>query len=78
MYPAVHKFQDGLQITPLSGRGRDVPRAVGTVDPSVDMKTPPSKQVAAMPAKDFFEYGAQLMKLHPPTGIKLRLFAYSN
>jgi hypothetical protein len=65
-YEAVHKIQEGYRITPLSEWGK-APRPVKfQLDPTVDMKTTPMKQVETMPAGDFFEYAAELMKLHPP------------
>jgi hypothetical protein len=36
------------------------------LDSTVDMKTPPAKQVEIMRPADFFEYAAELMKLNPP------------
>ena len=65
-YDAVHKFQDGMKITPLSQWGKDWTAPAGKVDPSIDMKTPPMDQVNNMSGKEFFEYGAELMKLHSP------------
>jgi hypothetical protein len=65
-YDAVHKIQAGYKITPLSQRGKEpVPPEV-KIDPSIDMKTPPKKQVDTMPAGQFFAYAAELLKLHPP------------
>ena len=37
-----------------------------TIDPSVDMKTPPKTQVDAMPAGRYFAYAGEIMKLQPP------------
>lgn len=65
-YDAVHEFQAGMKVTPLSQWGKDWKSAAGTVDPSIDTKTPPLQQVEDMSAKDFFAYGAELMELHPP------------
>ena len=39
---------------------------VGTVDPSIDMKTPPKVTVDTMPASMFFAYAAEILKLQPP------------
>jgi hypothetical protein len=65
-YGSVHKFQDGLKVTPLSQWGKKrVPGQV-KIDPAVDMKTPPLTQVNSMSGKQFFEYAARLMTLHPP------------
>jgi hypothetical protein len=65
-YDAVHKFQDGMKITPLSQWGKTWNAPAGKVDPSVDMKTPPMTQVDNLTGKQFFARGANLMKLHPP------------
>ncbi|NIR03351.1 MAG: hypothetical protein GTN78_24650, partial [Gemmatimonadales bacterium] len=65
-YHEVHRFQDGMTVTPLSQWGKAPSPMAGKVDPKVDMKTPPMEQVEKMPARRFFQYGAQLMKLHPP------------
>lgn len=65
-YAAVHKVQDGYKVTMLSDWGRK-PRAVeAKIDPDVDMKTPPLLQVNNMPAKRYFGYAAELMKVNPP------------
>jgi hypothetical protein len=65
-YEAVHKVQDGYTITPLSQLGMAPQQVTATIDPTVDMKTPPMTQVDAMPAGKYFAYAAELMKLHPP------------
>src|SRR5215831_10436690 len=55
-YEAVHKIQAGYKITPLSDWGK-APRPVeAKIDPTVDMKTPPKKQVDSMPAGKYFAY----------------------
>jgi hypothetical protein len=65
-YDAVHGFQDGLQIMPLSASGGTTQPKPFEVDPSVDMKTPPKIQADTMPAGTYFAYAAELLKLHPP------------
>jgi hypothetical protein len=62
----VHAFQDGLQITPLSESGATAQPKPFEIDPSVDMQTPPLRQVNNMAGPDYFTYAAELMKLHPP------------
>jgi hypothetical protein len=53
-YEAVHKIQAGYKITPLSQWGQEpVPPKV-SIDPTIDMKTPPKVQVDTMPADKFF------------------------
>ncbi len=65
-YEAVHKIQAGFKITPISRFGQALQPVVGTVDPSVDMKTPPKTQVDTMPAAKFFAYAAEILKVQPP------------
>src|SRR5579863_4590600 len=65
-YAAVNKVQGDLKITPLSRWGKIAEPAAGTVDPSVDMKTPPKITVDTMPAAKFFAYAAEILKLQPP------------
>jgi hypothetical protein len=65
-YDAVHKIQQGYRVTPLSQWGKTLIAQEITVDPSVDMKTAPKVQVDTMPAERYFEYAAELLKLHPP------------
>ena len=65
-YAAVNKIQSELKITPLSNWGKTAERVVGTVDPSIDMKTPPKITVDTMPADKFFAYAAEILKLQPP------------
>src|SRR4029079_10307022 len=65
-YDAVHKIQAGYKITPLSQWGKTAEPAKVTVDPSIDMKTPPKKTVDSMGADDYFAYAAELLKLDPP------------
>jgi hypothetical protein len=65
-YDAVHAIQAGYKITPVSQWGRATEPVVGTVDPAVDMKTPPKTTVDTMPASKFFAYAAEILKLQPP------------
>jgi hypothetical protein len=65
-YEAVHQVQDGYRVTPLSQWGKPVEPVAAVIDPSVDMKTPPLQQVNTMTAAQYFGYGADLMKIHPP------------
>jgi hypothetical protein len=65
-YDAVHKIQAGLKVTPLSAWGKTPAPVAVTIDPNVDMKTPPKTQVDTLPAAKYFAYAAELFKLHPP------------
>jgi hypothetical protein len=65
-YPAVNKIQSELKVTPLSRWGKAPQPVTVTIDPTVDMKTPPKAQVDGMPAAKYFAYAAELLKLHPP------------
>lgn len=65
-YDAVHKIQAGYKITPLSQWGSEPKPIEVKIDPSIDMKTPPKRQVDAMAANTYFTYAAELLKVHPP------------
>jgi hypothetical protein len=65
-YDAVRKIQAGYKITPLSRWGKPAVPPKVTIDPSVDMKTPPKTLVDTMPADRFFAYAAELLKVIPP------------
>ena len=65
-YAAVHKVQDGYRMVPLSQWGKTPTPASVKIDPSVDMKTPPPRQIGGMPADKYFAYAAELMKVNPP------------
>lgn len=65
-YDAVHKIQDGYRITPLAEWGKTPTKSEQKIDPAVDTKTEPLRQVNQMPPLKFFQYGAELMKENPP------------
>ncbi len=65
-YAAVHALQDQCALVPLSAYGKAYTPSAGTVDPSLDMKTPVRDQVNAMDAIAYFTLLAQLMKANPP------------
>ncbi len=65
-YDAVHAIQNGYKITPLSGWGKPPVAVKASIDPSVDTKTPPKKQVDTMSGAKYFAYAGELLKLHPP------------
>ena len=63
---AVHVLQDQLKLVPLSQWGTDYVAPDGTVDPAVDMTTPPVDQVNAMDPVAFMDRLAHLMPANPP------------
>src|SRR5262249_51535880 len=65
-YDAVHKIQAGYTITPLSQWSKTAQPVTASIDPNIDMTTPPKTQVDTMPAGKYFAYAAELLKLHPP------------
>jgi hypothetical protein len=65
-YAAVHALQDQLRMVPLSSYGKEYTPPPGTVDPSIDMKTPVRDQVNRMDAVEYFTLLAKLMKDNPP------------
>ncbi len=65
-YDAVHRIQAGYKVTLLSQWGKSPTPPTVTIDPTIDMKTPPKTLVDDMPADRFFAYAAELLKLHAP------------
>jgi hypothetical protein len=65
-YDAVHRIQAGYTVTPLSRWGKAADPVAVSIDPTVDMKTPPKIQVDTLGAGKYFAYAAELLKLHPP------------
>lgn len=66
-FQAVHKFQDGLSLTPLSKYPSSSATAVTQkIDPKVDMSTPPLEQVNALSASDYFALASELMQKYAP------------
>jgi hypothetical protein len=65
-YAAVHEVQKGYKITSLSGWGKPPVAVKQTIDPSVDIKTPPKVQADTMTGDKFFAYAAELLKVNPP------------
>ncbi len=65
-YPAVNEIQDGFKIVPFSQWGKTVEPVEAVIDPTVDMKTDPLKQINSMSAGQYFTYGAELIKINHP------------
>lgn len=65
-YPAVRAIQAGYKVTLLADWGKASRPPEVKIDPAVDMKTAPKKQVDDMPAGKYFAYAAELLKMHPP------------
>jgi hypothetical protein len=65
-YDAVHKVQDGYRMALLSHWNKEPQAITVTVDPSVDMHTPPVEQVETMTPDAYFAYAAALLKLNGP------------
>ena len=67
-YAAVHQFQDGMKVAPLSRFHSKEAAPKGTVSQTQDMSPPPT-QVDTMSGEDFFAYFTQLWAQNPPHGI---------
>lgn len=65
-YAAVHAVQAEYKLVPLSAWGRAYTPPLGTVDPSIDMKTPVRDQVERLDTTTFLKLLAELMKQNPP------------
>ena len=65
-YDAVHKVQDGYRVTLLADWGKASRAVQQAIDPAVDTKTEPLRQINGMVPVDYFSRGAELMKLNLP------------
>jgi hypothetical protein len=65
-YPTVNEIQDGFKIVPFSQWGKTVEPVEAVIDPTVDLKTDPLKQINSMSAGQYFSYGAELIKINHP------------
>ena len=65
-YPTVNALQRQTTATPLSSFGKPYTPPPGTVDPKIDTKTPPVKQVNAMSADEFFTALARQLMVNQP------------
>ncbi|MGP0094070.1 MAG: DUF1254 domain-containing protein [Xanthobacteraceae bacterium] len=65
-YAAVHAVQDGFRVRPLSQWGGEARPATPVFDPSVDMTTPPPRQVGAMSAARFFAVATEVLRRQGP------------
>src|ERR1700733_3465900 len=65
-YNAVHKVQDWYRVTLLADWGKTPSVVKQAIDPAVDTKTEPLRQINGMAPVDYFKRGAELMKLNPP------------
>jgi hypothetical protein len=65
-YEAVHRIQDGYRVMLLPYWGKASRTSEQRIDPSVDTKTEPLRQINGMPAAEYFRHGAELMKQNPP------------
>lgn len=66
-YKIVHEIQDRYSLTPLSHFGKPMPQIEGTVNSTIDMKTPVRDQVNALNATSYFNKLTMLMENNPPS-----------
>ncbi len=66
---AVREIQNQYTLTPLSSYGKPYTPPRGTVDSSIDTKTPVRDQVNAMNAATYFKRLAALLQNNPPADI---------
>jgi hypothetical protein len=65
-YDVVHKFQNGLIVTPLSRWGKSYVPPAGRIHADWDMKTPPVDQVEKLSPAAYFSLFTELTRLNPP------------
>jgi hypothetical protein len=74
-YAVVHAIQDGYKLTPLASWGQAYVPPRGSVDPTLDRKTPPVEQLRKMTAADYFDRLARLLKSNPPPAAEAPILA---
>jgi len=65
-YAAVRAAQAGYKLTKLADWGKPPVAPPVTINPAIDMKTPPKVQVDALQPADFFRRGVDLLADNPP------------
>ena len=65
-YEAVRQAQAGYKLTRLVDWGKPPVAPAVTINPALDMKTPPKVQVDALKPDEFFQRGADLLAQNPP------------
>ena len=65
-YAAVRAVQAGYKLTRLADWGKPPVAPPVTINPTIDMKTPPKAQIDAMKPADFFRRGVELLADNPP------------
>jgi hypothetical protein len=65
-YDFLGKIQDQMKLVPLSQWGKDYIPPKGKIDPTVDMKTPPTLAMDTMSAEAFFTTLMEDLKKDPP------------
>jgi hypothetical protein len=65
-YPHINAFQDAIIMAPLSSYPHPAPVSSAERDASIDMKTPPLRQLEALGAEEFFARASELIAIHPP------------
>jgi hypothetical protein len=65
-YDFLHKIQAQMKLVPLSQWGNDYVPPKGKIDPTVDMKTPPTLALDKMSAEAFFAALLEDLKKDPP------------
>jgi hypothetical protein len=65
-YKAAHAIEDQITLVPLSSYGTAYVPPAASVNPGVDMKLAPGKQVTAMSGKAYFTRFAEILKNNPP------------
>lgn len=66
-YKLVHAIQDKYELVPLSSFGKPYTPPRGTVDSSIDARTPVRDQVDRMDGPSYFGLLAELMASNPPS-----------